>query len=313
MAPVLAAGGAATPSIPPPTVCLKGQGHVMSDGHQQGMLIFVGPDFGTLSCVSYQRPRENSNIQDSSCASAQAALSLPIVGSLNSQYSHDTVGATSTVGRPARENDDDEEELEDIPVAPAVMLSDLAAQVGSGEAFRHGYLFLFDRSDAPGPAYHIWIDHLEYELHATAFVEASLFARYRPPAPPVAAPEAVPPAASTDPVLLALKELRRTYREANPAALAAGLRIVSGCIGHLVTHPQETKYHRINCGGERFRARVASLEGAVAILEACGFRGEGEFLQVDEDYPRTHGLLLRDAKAKVDVVLGELEKAGYTG
>ena len=85
------------------------------------MLIFVGPDFGTLSCVSYQRPRENSNIQDSSCASAQAALSLPIVGSLNSQYSHDTVGATSTVGRPARENDDDEEELEDIPVAPAVM------------------------------------------------------------------------------------------------------------------------------------------------------------------------------------------------
>ncbi|CAE7034174.1 UBXN6 [Symbiodinium natans] len=207
---------------------------------------------------------------------------------------------------PSRPMDDDKE-LEDIPVAPSVPLSDLAAAVGTGEEAQP--------SEPPEPP----AAPVVPAAPAAPAAPATVPAEPQEPATSTAMPpaEASPRTSAeskvTDPVLQALKDLRRRYREADPASLAAALRIVSGCVGHLVTHPQETKYHRINCAGERFRTRVESLDGAVAVLEACGFQREGDSLLVQEDYPRTHGLQLRDAKAKVDVVLGELEAAGYTG
>eukprot|EP00439_Symbiodinium_sp_Y106_P024044 s4235_g2.t3 len=205
---------------------------------------------------------------------------------------------------PARPPDDDDEELEDIPVAPAVPLSHLAAQVGTGVA---------GSGSGPAPA-----PPAEMQPEpAPAVPPVAVPPAVEPPAPSATPPPAEPSprgaveGKAADPVVQALKELRKRYREADPAALAAGLRIVSGCVGHLVTDPQEAKYHRINCAAGRFRTSVESLEGAVAVLEAAGFRREGSSLVVEKDFPRTHGLQLRDAKARIDVVLGELEAAGH--
>eukprot|EP00434_Breviolum_minutum_P023375 symbB.v1.2.020621.t1/scaffold1747.1/size103332/8 len=116
---------------------------------------------------------------------------------------------------------------------------------------------------------------------------------------------------AVDPLVLALRELRKKYREADPASLATCYRTLNDVVGNIISHPQETKYQRIKA--EKFRSRVCELEGAVAVLEACGFHPDdsNEFLVMDADYARTQGLRLRENKRKVELLISELENAGF--
>eukprot|EP00931_Biecheleriopsis_adriatica_P067053 TRINITY_DN4125_c0_g1_i1.p1 TRINITY_DN4125_c0_g1~~TRINITY_DN4125_c0_g1_i1.p1 ORF type:complete len:599 (+),score=161.54 TRINITY_DN4125_c0_g1_i1:69-1865(+) len=106
-----------------------------------------------------------------------------------------------------------------------------------------------------------------------------------------------------DPVVQALQGLRRLHLKRDPAALAVCLQTLRTYISNLASNPQEPKYQRINCENAAFRAKVSALEGAVTVLEACGFEQEGSTLQVSSEFLKAKGPKLFDALSKVDVLL----------
>mmetsp|Transcript_66899 Transcript_66899/g.105856 ORF Transcript_66899/g.105856 Transcript_66899/m.105856 type:complete len:800 (-) Transcript_66899:70-2469(-) len=105
----------------------------------------------------------------------------------------------------------------------------------------------------------------------------------------------------------ALVALRRQHKEA-PDALATCLKTMRTYINNLAGNPHEPKFQRINTANAAFQTRVAALEGAIAVLIACGFQQEGTSLVVGEEFLKTKGPRLFDAVAKMDVVLDQLKK-----
>jgi len=219
-----------------------------------------------------------------------------------------------------RRRDDSDDDLEDIPVASGMMLADLSDQLAGKAESAAARDEVSSDPVAEMPAVPV-----ETAQEAPALVPEA------PPLPPSAptqeAAEAVAevPKEATkeepevpheaekavDPLVLALRELRKKYREADPASLATCYRTLNDVVGNIISHPQETKYQRIKA--EKFRSRVCELEGAVAVLEACGFHPDdsNEFLVMDADYARTQGLRLRENKRKVELLISELENAGF--
>ncbi|CAE8615554.1 unnamed protein product [Polarella glacialis] len=128
---------------------------------------------------------------------------------------------------------------------------------------------------------------------------------------PTAAPPDERPEQAVDAVVQALVALRKRYREADPAALATCLRTLSAYLGNLAHNPQETKFQHINCENAAFRSRVAVLEGATAVLEACGFRLEGAAYVVDPEFMRRRGTRLFDVVSKLEVMIDQLKSAGF--
>jgi len=219
-----------------------------------------------------------------------------------------------------RRRDDSDDDLEDIPVASGMMLADLSDQLAGKAESAAARDEVSSDPVAEMPA-----------VPVETAQEAPALAPEAPPLPPFAptqeAAEAVAevPKEATkeepevpheaekavDPLVLALRELRKKYREADPASLATCYRTLNDVVGNIISHPQETKYQRIKA--EKFRSRVCELEGAVAVLEACGFHPDdsNEFLVMDADYARTQGLRLRENKRKVELLISELENAGF--
>jgi len=220
-----------------------------------------------------------------------------------------------------RRRDDSDDDLEDIPVASGMMLADLSDQLAGKAESAAARDEVSSDPVAEMPA-----------VPVETAQEAPALAPEAPPLPPSAPTQAaevqavaeVPKEATkeapevpheaekaVDPLVLALRELRKKYREADPASLATCYRTLNDVVGNIISHPQETKYQRIKA--EKFRSRVCELEGAVAVLEACGFHPDdsNEFLVMDADYARTQGLRLRENKRKVELLISELENAGF--
>ncbi|CAK0903855.1 unnamed protein product, partial [Prorocentrum cordatum] len=118
-----------------------------------------------------------------------------------------------------------------------------------------------------------------------------------------------PPERDADEVVQALVALRRLHLEADPGRLATCLQTLKAYIGPGWGPAVPRKFHRIRADNAAFRERVAALEGAPAVLRACGFAPEegGAAWVVDPAFLRTKGPRLWDALAKVDVML---EQAG---
>lgn len=216
-----------------------------------------------------------------------------------------------------RRRDDSDDDLEDIPIASGIMLADLSNQLAG-------------KAESPAARDQVSNDPVAEMPAVPVAQEAPALAPEAPPLPPSAptqeaeAVAEVPKEATkeepevpheaekaVDPLVLALRELRKKYREADPASLATCYRTLNDVVGNIISHPQETKYQRIKA--EKFRSRVCELEGAVAVLEACGFHPDdsNEFLVMDPDYARTQGLRLRENKRKVELLISELENAGF--
>lgn len=221
-----------------------------------------------------------------------------------------------------RRDDDSDSDLEDIPIESGIMLAELSNQL-AGKAPTEKPREEEVPVPAPPP------EPIKEETSEQALKDAVVETPALPPAPQVETAEATPtqhkeeqppeppvmaaPEAekAADPLVSALRTLRKQYKEEQPAALAACYRTLNDCIGHVIKDPQETKYQRIK--SEKFRSRAGGLEGAVAALEACGFHPDdsNEFLVMDADYARTQGLRLRDAQRKVELLLDELASAGF--
>jgi len=112
-----------------------------------------------------------------------------------------------------------------------------------------------------------------------------------------------------DAVVSALQALRRLHLKRNPVELATCLQTLRAYINNLAKNPQEVKYQSIKCDNTHFCNKIASLEGAVAVLEACGFVSDGNKLSVDPDFMKTKGPKLWEALSKVDLILEQVKSA----
>lgn len=109
-----------------------------------------------------------------------------------------------------------------------------------------------------------------------------------------------------DAVVQALVALKKRHAEADPTGFAICLKTISAYLGNLARNPQDHKFQHINCDNPAFKSRVLAFEGAAAVLEACGFRAEGDAFVADTECLRTRSRLW-DALAKVDVMLDQLK------
>eukprot|EP00490_Sorites_sp_Unknown_P017662 CAMPEP_0114641368 /NCGR_PEP_ID=MMETSP0191-20121206/2217_1 /TAXON_ID=126664 /ORGANISM="Sorites sp." /LENGTH=380 /DNA_ID=CAMNT_0001853399 /DNA_START=52 /DNA_END=1194 /DNA_ORIENTATION=- len=208
-----------------------------------------------------------------------------------------------------RRDDDSDDDLEDIPVESGVMLADLSNQLASKVESSAKREEVKSSMPVSGEASQMRLEEAPQAPEAPQTL------------PPVTAEETLPPEApreteagheeKADSFVVAIRVLRKKHREAAPAALATCFRTLNDLIRNVIEHPQEAKYQRIKA--EKFRSRVGDLEGAVAVLEASGFYPDDskEFLVMDPDYARTQGLRLRENKRKVELLLGDLENAGF--
>lgn len=216
-----------------------------------------------------------------------------------------------------RRDDDSDEDLEDIPVDPGIMLSDLSNQLAKDDV----------KGPVESPSAREDVKHGSVEVSAAPVEKPAEVPKVSPEAVPKAPPlapteaaeavqqvpkeEEAPQEEKADSFVSALRALRKKYREAEPAALAACFRTLNDLMRNVIDHPQESKYQRIKA--EKFRSRVGNLEEAIAAVEACGFHPDAskEFLTMDPDYARTQGLRLRENKRKVELLLTEMENAGF--
>jgi hypothetical protein len=103
--------------------------------------------------------------------------------------------------------------------------------------------------------------------------------------PPVSGLPSLAPSTSSDPGAaaalaaaspsgdrLSVAEALRQLRHSNSAeAYAAGVRTLDKVLGNIVRHPMEERYRAIKAGNPAFRSRLGGLDGAGALLRACGF------------------------------------------
>ncbi|CAE7881493.1 unnamed protein product [Symbiodinium microadriaticum] len=113
--------------------------------------------------------------------------------------------------------------------------------------------------------------------------------------------------ASREVLSSALASLHRRHFEASPTQLRSCLKALKVYVGNLASSPQEMKFQRINKDNRAFCSRVSSLQGAVEILQACGFRDQGDCWVVDPAYMKQKGSALFDALAKIEVLLHHVE------
>eukprot|EP00438_Fugacium_kawagutii_P018382 Skav209001 [mRNA] locus=scaffold2686:256416:257549:- [translate_table: standard] len=203
-----------------------------------------------------------------------------------------------------RRDDDSDEDLDDIPIDSGIMLADLSNQLAQKVTDSPARPGLVEES-APAPPSPSAPTPASVLEAAPAAVE---------PCKEVAKGVDVPdrsPDAKADPFISALREMRKKHREAEPAALAACFRVLTKIIRNVIEHPGEAKYQRIKA--ETFRSKAGDLAGSLEVLEACGFHPDEpkEFLVIDPDYARTQGLRLRENERKIELLLEELEKAGF--
>jgi len=138
--------------------------------------------------------------------------------------------------------------------------------------------------------------------------EASPVASPSPePARPVFLPTASVEGVSAEAVSSALVNLRRLHLEVRPSELATCLRTLKAYVGNLASKPLELKFQRIRKDNNAFSSRVACMEGATAVLKACGFEDHEEAWAVDPGYMKSKGPALFDALAKIDVLLNHAE------
>jgi len=159
---------------------------------------------------------------------------------------------------------------------------------------------------------------------AAADAETRFKAQIAEPATSSPTPEEASPAASPSPepsvslctaveevsaeaVSSSLVALRRLHLEVRPSELALCLRTLKAYVGNLASKPLEPKFQRIRKDNNAFSSRIACIEGATAVLKACGFEDQEDAWAVDPSYMKAKGPALFDALAKIDVLLNHAE------
>lgn len=110
-----------------------------------------------------------------------------------------------------------------------------------------------------------------------------------------------------DELVRALVSLRKRYKDQDTQGLVTCLTTLKAYINNLAKNPSDSKFQRINMENGAFRNRVAPYDGAIAVLNACGFEQEDGALVVGQAYLKSKGPKLFDALTKVDVIINQLK------
>lgn len=106
-----------------------------------------------------------------------------------------------------------------------------------------------------------------------------------------------------DKVAFFSNSLSKRYKKEEPEKLLVCLKTLRVYIGNARDHPTEPKYHRIRKENAAFIARVLPCEGSLQLLEACGFKDQGDVLAIEG---QPDGFVLSQAIKFLDLLIGQL-------
>jgi hypothetical protein len=100
--------------------------------------------------------------------------------------------------------------------------------------------------------------------------------------------------------LEALTALHQKYKDDDSFGLSTCLSTIRIYLNNIVRNPGEQKFQRINCENVNFQQRIIPFEGAMAVLQACGFHQSDDCLILDPGFDPSR---LPDALVKLDALL----------
>ncbi|PFH33777.1 PUB domain-containing protein [Besnoitia besnoiti] len=97
--------------------------------------------------------------------------------------------------------------------------------------------------------------------------------------------------------------LMKKYRKDQKDGLRVCFTTLKTYCGNAKEHPLEEKYLSIRKENNAFKSRVLPFEGALELLDVCGFKDQGEFLVIEG---QPDGFVLGQALKFIDVLLDQL-------
>lgn len=96
----------------------------------------------------------------------------------------------------------------------------------------------------------------------------------------------------------------KRYKKDEAEKLLVCLATLRVYIVNAKDNPTEPKYHRIRKENPAFKARVLPCEGSLELLDACGFKNQGDVLAIEG---QPDGFVLAQAVKFLDVLIGQLK------
>lgn len=97
--------------------------------------------------------------------------------------------------------------------------------------------------------------------------------------------------------------LFKRYKKDEPEKLLVCLSTIRLYAANAKDNPTEPKYHRIRKENAAFKARVLPFDGSLELLDACGFKEQGDFLAIEG---QPDGFVLAQALKFLDLLIGQL-------
>lgn len=97
--------------------------------------------------------------------------------------------------------------------------------------------------------------------------------------------------------------LFKRYKKEDPQKLLVCLNTLRLYVNNAKEHPTDPKYHRIRKENAAFKARVLVCDGSVELLDACGFKDQGDTLAIQG---QPDGFVLAQAMKFLDLLIGQL-------
>eukprot|EP00741_Cyanophora_paradoxa_P020929 tig00021319_g20205.t1 len=94
-------------------------------------------------------------------------------------------------------------------------------------------------------------------------------------------------------------------QNAHVESMKSACQLLQTYLNNVLQNPGEEKFRKIRKGNAVFQQRVAPIPGAVAVLEACHFKLNGEFYEINQNALSGH----REDLAKAVALLGEAVRA----
>merc|ERR1712083_629080 len=90
---------------------------------------------------------------------------------------------------------------------------------------------------------------------------------------------------SKDKVAYYLNQLKKGYKDSDPAGLKRCLSTLRVYVKNLCDNPQEPKFKKLNLANKAFAERVAPYDGATEFLDAMGFEKKEDCLEQRKSIP----------------------------
>lgn len=122
--------------------------------------------------------------------------------------------------------------------------------------------------------------------------------------PPVeSAEETVKEKPTREQIAFFINGMKKKYADTEPAKLKAGLTVLKAYFGNVQKDPLDKKFHKIKKENKAFLDKVKPLEGAVEVIDLCGFKDVGDFYEIQG---APDGFNLGQALKFIDLVLKRL-------